>query len=173
VFWCPNEFPADVAISWEFWPIREPGLCILFFAAVGREGEDLFAPSLARRTGEYGMYHHGDINALHISYFRRRYPQERAFQTCNLRKSYGFHLVALGADPIPSVGDAQPPYHIQLIKCGPDVAFYINDLPILRWIDDGQSYGPILGEGKIGFRQMAPLIAEYANLRVQAVERNR
>ena len=34
VFWCPEEFPADIAISWEFWPLREPGLAILFFAAI-------------------------------------------------------------------------------------------------------------------------------------------
>jgi hypothetical protein len=171
VYWCAEDFPADIAVSWDFWPIREPGLCILFFAATGIEGQDLFDPGLMPRTGEYNTYHHGDINALHISYFRRKHPRERAFQTCNLRKSYGFHMVAQGADPLPSVQDAQPPYHIQLIKCGPEVAFHINDLPILKFVDDRQTYGPLLGGGKIGFRQMAPLIAEYANLQVHAVER--
>jgi len=169
VFWCPEEFPADVAISWDFWPVREPGLCILFFAARGIQGQDIHDPKLAERTGEYRMYHHGDINAFHISYFRRRWPQERAFHTCNLRKSYGFHMVAQGADPLPDVEDAAPPYHIKLIKCGPDIAFYINDLPLLRFVDDGETYGPPLGGGKIGFRQMAPLVAEYANLKVHAV----
>lgn len=171
VFWCPEDFPPDVAISWDFWPLREPGLCILFFAARGRQGEDLFDPRLAPRTGEYKQYHHGDINALHVSYFRRRWPEERAFHTCNLRKSYGFHMVAQGADPLPSVEDADPPYRIRLIKYGPEVAFYINDLPIFHWHDDGQTYGTQLGGGKIGFRQMAPLIGEYANLQVQGVER--
>jgi len=34
---------------------------------------------------------------------------------------------------------------------------------------DGKTYGPILDRGKIGFRQMTPLIAEYANLVVQKV----
>lgn len=172
VYWCPEDLPADIAISWDFWPIREPGLCILFFAAAGIEGQDLFDPGLALRTGEYKMYHHGDINAFHLSYFRRRWPQERAFHTCNLRKSYGFHMVAQGADPLPSVTDATPPYRIQLIKCGPEVAFYINDLPVLNWVDDGQTCGPFLGGGKIGFRQMAPLIAEYTNLKVHAVKRS-
>ena len=172
VFWCPEDLPPDVAVSWDFWPIREPGLCILFFAAKGLHGEDLFDPKLVRRTGEYAMYHHGDINALHVSYFRRKHPRERAFQTCNLRKSYGFHLVAQGADPLPSVEDARPPYHVKLIKCGAEVAFSINDLPILHWVDDGQTYGSFLGGGKIGFRQMAPLIAGYANLQVHAVERH-
>jgi len=29
-----------------------------------------------------------------------------------------------------------------------------------------KTYGPLLEDGKIGFRQMAPLVAEYANLKV-------
>lgn len=169
VYWCPADLPADVAVSWDFWPIREPGLCILFFAAAGRNGEGLFDPRLTRRTGEYQQYHHGDIKALHVSYFRRKHPKERAFQTCNLRKSYGFHMVCRGADPLPSVADALPPYHVHLIKCGPDVVFAINDLPVFHWVDDGETYGELLGGGKIGFRQMAPLMAEYANLKVHAV----
>jgi hypothetical protein len=158
-------------ISWDFWPIREPGLCIVFFAATARRdlfaasNGDLFSPALKARTGEYEHYHHGEIDALHLSYFRRRWPQERAFHTCNLRKSYGFHMVAQGADPIPPVADANPPYRIELTKRGPLVAFSINGLPVLRWTDDG-SLGPPLAGGKIGFRQMAPLIAEYANLTV-------
>jgi hypothetical protein len=171
VFWCPEVFPDHIAIEWEFWPIREPGLCILFFAAAGKEGENVLDPRLSRRTGEYDQYHHGDIHALHVSYFRRRYEQERAFHTCNLRKSYGFHMVAQGADPIPSVPDAQPPYSVQLVKSGPDVLFSINGLEIFHWTDDGTSYGPILEGGQIGFRQMAPLIAEYANLRVHRIRR--
>ena len=118
------------------------------------------------------MYHHGDLNALHISYFRRKHPSERAFHTCNLRKSFGFHMVAQGADPLPGVADAQPPYHVRLIKAGPHVQFAINELTVLDWTDDGTSYGPVLEGGKIGFRQMAPLIAEYANLKVCRVQRS-
>jgi len=169
VLWCPEQFPADIAVTWQFWPIREPGLCMLFFAAEGRDGADLFAPHLARRTGQYEHYHSGDINALHVSYFRRRYPEERAFHTCNLRKSYGAHLVCQGADPIPGVDDAHSPYRIELVKRGRDIFFSVNDLTVFRWTDDGQTYGPPLGGGKIGFRQMAPLIGEYADLTVYAL----
>ena len=110
-----------------------------------------------------------------MSYFRRRQADERPFTTCNLRKSHGFHLVARGADPIPSVPDAVPPYRISVLKAGPRVRFSIGqgehaDLPLLDWIDDGSRHGEVLSGGKIGFRQMAPLIAEYANLRVWRVE---
>lgn len=169
VLWCPKDFPADVYITWEFMPIREPGLCILFFAAKGRNGEDLFDKSLQKRTGEYPLYHHGDINAFHVSYYRRKEPDERAFHTCNLRKSYGFHLVAQGGDPIPDADEVKEPYQIALLKKGGRVSFFIKDLEIFRFDDDGHSYGPLLGGGKIGFRQLAPFIGEYAKLKVYAV----
>lgn len=167
VFWCPELFPDRISISWDFYPLREPGLAMFWFAARGREGRDMFDPELEPRTGEYEQYHHGNIDALHLSYFRRNANQSRTFQVCNLRKSFGFHLVCSGADPIPCTAFADPPYHIQVIKCGPEVQLSINELQIFRWRDDGYSYGPILEGGRIGFRQMAPLMAEYANLEVR------
>jgi hypothetical protein len=170
VYWCPEDLPRDVEIAWEFLPLNEPGLSMLFFAARGRNGEDLFDRRLKLRSGPYTQYHHGDINAFHASYFRRSLPEERAFHTCNLRKSHGFHLVAQGADPIPSVADAKGPYRLRLATFKGSVEFSINELPIFQWKDDGLKYGPVLGGGKIGFRQMAPLIAEYANLTVHALE---
>ncbi|MDF2937300.1 MAG: hypothetical protein K0Q90_2673 [Paenibacillaceae bacterium] len=168
VFWCPEAFPSDMAVSWEFRPLREPGLAILFLAAAGAAGKDLFDPGLAPRTGIYDQYHHGEMDAFHISYFRRKWAEERQFHTCNLRKSYGFHLVAQGADPIPGVEDAPEPYRMLAVKRDSSVSFYINELPVFSWQDDGAAYGPLLGGGRIGFRQMAPLLAEYANLQVYA-----
>lgn len=52
------------------------------------------------------------------------------------------------------------------IKIRGEILFKINDLSIIQWQDDGKTYGPLLEDGKIGFRQMAPLVAEYANLKV-------
>jgi len=169
VLWCPEEFPDHACFSWDFWPIREPGLCIFFFAAKGRLGEDIFSPSLPERQGIYGQYHHGGINALHLSYFRRKAVVERSFNTCNLRKSYGFHMVAQGADPIPTVADAIPPYCITIWKRGASVIVAVNDLAILSWNDDGESHGPMLTSGRVGFRQMAPLMGEYANFCVRPI----
>lgn len=166
VLWCPEEFPSDVLIEWEFLPVREPGLAMLFFAAKGKEGKDLFDESLQRRTGEYVQYHHGDINAFHVSYFRRKEPEERAFHTCNLRKSYGFHLVAQGADPIPDADEAMRPYTMSVLKKGNKVSFFVDGLAIFTFEDDGNTYGPLLSGGRIGFRQLAPMVGEYGNLKV-------
>jgi len=166
LFWCPQSFPDEIIIEWEFSPLRAPGLCMLFFAATGRNGEDLFDASLPKRKGVYPEYHSGAINALHLSYFRKKWESERSFCTCNLRKSYGFHLVATGADPIPSIHDATSPYHLQLIKYKNIVQFSVNDLVVLEWADNGVDYGSVLKGGKIGFRQMAPMKAAYSKFKV-------
>lgn len=169
VLWCREEFPADFRLEVSFRPLREPGLAMIFFAARGRNGEDLFDPRLAPRTGEYIQYHHGDIDAFHLSFFRRKEADERRFHTCNLRKSYGFHLVAQGADPIPDVADATQPYLLNLTKRGNEVSFAVDGLEVLRFRDDGISFGPLLAGGKIGLRQLAPMIGEYSDLKVYAL----
>ncbi len=170
VYWCPVEFGSDIMIEWDFKAIEDPGLAIMFFSARGKNGEDLFSDSLQPRDGQYNLYHSGDINAYHVSYFRRKWEDERAFHTCNLRKSCGFHLVTQGADPIPDPADAKESYHITVVKYHGQIDFIIDDLTVFSWLDDGKEYGPVLGGGKIGFRQMAPLIGEYSNLKVYNLE---
>ncbi len=170
VLWCPEDFPSDIYIEWKFTPIREPGLCILFFAAKGKDGKDLFDPSFAKRTGEYVQYHHGEMDGFHVSYFRRKEADERRFHTCNLRKSYGFHLTAQGGDPIPNVSDVTSSYTLSVLKHEKDVYFFIEDLEIFHFHDDGKTYGPLLQGGKIGFRQLAPLIGEYEDLKVYEIK---
>lgn len=165
VLWCPRVFPADVCIEWEFLPLTEHGLCILFFAAKGKDGYELF-DRRAPRSGEYVQYHHGNMDAFHLSYFRRKEADERALHTCNLRKSYGFHLVAQGGDPLPDARDMPDFYRLCVVKKGGRITFSVNDVQVLQYLDDGVSYGPLLGEGCIGFRQLAPLKALYRNLRV-------
>ncbi len=166
VYWCPIDFPDKIVIRWKFFPVREPGLCMIFFAAKGRDGEDLFDEQLNPRQGRYPQYHSGDINALHLSYFRHKHADERAFRTCNLRKSHGFHLVAHGADPLPPATDAIKPYQMELVKYESIVQFSINELTVLEWVDNGEEYGSILTRGKIGLRQMAPMKAFYRDLSV-------
>lgn len=169
VYWCPEIFPPDIEISWNFYPMSDSGLCMMFFAASGLYGLDLFDSELNSRDGKYDCYFDGAINAFHASYFRRKARSERAFRTCNLRKSKGFYLVAQGADPIPELADCMTPYRIKIVKYKNSVRFYINDLEIYQYVDDGQSYGSLLQGGRIGFRQMSPMVAEYSNLCVYAI----
>lgn len=166
VFWCPKDFPDEVVFQWDFKPLTDEGLCMFFFSAKGKNEESIFSNTLPKRHGIYPEYHSGAINALHLSYYRRKHASERVFNTCNLRKSAGFYLVSQGADPIPSVKDVIRPYQMKLIKYKEYVQFYIDDLPVLIWEDKGEKYGPILEGGKIGFRQMAPMKGQYSNFKV-------
>lgn len=166
VFWVPEVFPDRIRITWEFSPVNEPGLAMFFFGAASVAGGGIFDEGLKPRNGSYPQYHSSDIRTLHASYFRRRWPEERAFHLANLRKSPGFHLVSQGADPLPPVPDAAGAfYRITVIKDKREVNLLINDLPIFSFKDD-KSTGPIIRGGRIGFRQMTPLIARYRNLEV-------
>ncbi|CRK36042.1 hypothetical protein BN1708_006900 [Verticillium longisporum] len=71
-----------------------------------------------------------------------------------------------GADPIPPVVDAAGAfYRVTVIKDKRDVQFLVNDLPLFSFRDD-KSTGPVVRDGRIGFRQMSPLVARYRNLQV-------
>lgn len=170
LLWAPPVISGDFRASWSFRPLTEPGLAMFWFCAAGRHGEDLFDPSLARRTGQYRQYHSGDINAYHLSYFRRKNTDERGFHTCNLRKSHGFHLVAQGGDPIPDVADVQGDFRIEVVKLANCIRFAINELPLFTWVDDGSVGDRPMHSGRIGFRQMAPLVADYADLLVESIQ---
>ena len=69
----------------------------------------------------------------------------------------------------PNAEDAKDFYHISLYKKGNEIRFAINNLELFHFEDDGKSYGSLLKDGYIGFRQMAPLVAEYRNLKVYSV----
>lgn len=171
VYWCPEKMPDQVILEWDFMPLSDEGLAIMFFGANGQDGKDLFDPSLAKRSGEYKQYHSSDINAYHVSYYRRSEVSERAFNVANLRKSAGFHMVAQGADPIPTAKyRGEEPYRIKVVKDTDQIYFYVNDLEVFHFEDDGVTYGDYIKEGYIGFRQKVPLVAEYSNLKVYKIK---
>ena len=170
VHWCPEVFPRDIEISWDFKPLRLPGLCILFLAATGLDGDEqisLFDPRLSPRTGRYEQYTSSDVSYLSLSYYRRRWEEEQKFHLVNLRRAPGFEMLAQGADPIPSAAGIGRTYKIRVRREDRRVTLFIEDLPVLDWMAPADMTLP--GAGHIGFRQMAPLKAGYRNLRVVAV----
>ena len=173
VYWCDREFPSDVLIEWEFTPLAASGLCIMFFSARNQQGGNVF--DAAPRTGRYEQYYNGDIDAFHVSYYRTnalRDAKGEGLRLCNLRKSKGFYMAAQGGDPIPELDLCRspfPPFRISILKHGPLIAFYIEKILSFAYWDDGEKYGSLLGGGNIGFRQMSPMIGEYANLTVKTI----
>ena len=140
---------------------------MFFFGATSVTGGSIFDPTLKPRNGSYPQYHSSDIKLLHASYFRRRWPEERAFHLANLRKSPGFNLVAQGADPLPAVEDAAGAfYKVEVVKDKREVSFSVNGLLLFSWDDTKTDTGPVVREGRIALRQMQPLVARYRNLEV-------
>ena len=80
VLWCPEEFPENIRVEWEFKPVTDHGLCILFFAASGKDGKDLFDPSLSPRTGEYPQYHSG----IFMRFMCRIFAERKQMNACSI-----------------------------------------------------------------------------------------
>jgi hypothetical protein len=56
VYWCPKDFPGSFIAEWELQNQEtDAGLCIVFFAAKGNTGEDIFDPSFPKRDGTFNQ----------------------------------------------------------------------------------------------------------------------
>ena len=168
VHWCPEVFPASFIAEWEVEVLSEHGLCIVFFAARGADGEDLFDPGLPERTGVFKQYTRGAIDCYHISYYANT-PNNQGRITSNMRKNSGFYLVANGPPGIPPESSAA--HTVRLVKAGAHMQLQVDGDVVIDFTDDGDRYGAPHGAGRIGFRQMQWTAARYRNLRVYAFER--
>ena len=169
VFWNTREFPADVLIEFGVSPAdSNKGLNIVFFAAKGRDGGNIFDLGQPIRDGEFKTYHTGAINCYHTSYWAND-PQGAARGTSHIRKNHGFHLVAMGRDFIASQGAG--PHRVRMLKLGNQIAVEANGKIEVRWEDDGKTFGPVLKEGFVGLRQMSHTgECGYTHFKVWAVK---
>ncbi len=164
VHWCDRDLPADFLLEFDVRILGPRGLNILFFCAKGRNGEDVLDPSLKPRTGIFGHYTNGDIDCYHVSYYAHTPNAAGGRTTSNLRKNHGFYLVDNGPIGIPPASGAI--HHVTLLKRGGAIRLGVDGRRVIDWHDDGRHYGPVLGAGKIAFRQMKWTVAEYRSLRV-------
>ena len=166
VHWCPETFPDRFVAEWEMKILSKPGLCIVFFAAAGPGGEDIFSPTLPQRTGIFTQYTQGGIDCYHISYFANT-PSAPGRITSNIRKNSGFYLVANGPPGIEPGSEGV--HRLRLVKDSEHIQLQVDDRVVIDYRDDGKGYGPPLGAGKIGLRQMQWTVASYRDFRVHAL----
>lgn len=134
------------------------------FAAKGAKGESIFDPSFPVRDGTFRQYTKSDLfNSYHISYYAngRDAPGR---EISHLRKNTGFNLVQEVEPGIPIKSKAI--HKITLIKEEAHILMFIDGRKIIDWQDDGQKYGPVLRDGKMGFRQMQWTDFQYRNFQV-------
>lgn len=169
VFWCPKEFPNSFIATWEVQNLAlDSGLLIVFFAAKGEEGQDIFDPALPARDGTFTDYTEGKIKSYHISYYAN-VAHEPGRVHANLRKNNTFSLLQSGAEGIPT--HSSDVHQIKLIKQGAHIRLLIDERPVIDYMDDdplvnGVNTGPALGAGKIGLRQMQWSHFRYRNFKV-------
>lgn len=151
VFWQMKEFPADLLIEFAMSPAdSNKGLAIVFLAARGRDGGGIFDASQPRRDGVFKNYHSRDLDCYHTSYWACGSTGE-ARGTAHIRKNHGFHIVSVGKDFI--AGQGAGPHGVRILKLGPKLTVEVNGKIAVQWEDDAK-FGPALGGGRVGLRQM-------------------
>ncbi len=163
VIWNKRIFPADFLLEYEMNPNNSPsGLTIIFFAAGGKNGEDIFDLNLPPRSADYKLYHSGAIADYSDSYFSRNTETESL--TNRLRKNPGFALVAEGRSL--TTGASDQTFHVRLLKFGGHIEMEINGKTLFKWDDADKP----LGAGRIGLRSMEGVsLITYDNFRVWKV----
>lgn len=168
VFWCPATFPASFVAQWEMQNRNlEAGLCIVFFAATGLDGEDVMDESLPKRDGTFSQYNDQALKNYHISYYANT-PGKPNREMARLRKNPGKNIVSEGPRGI-EVTSART-HRVTLIKEGARIRLYVDERPIIDWTDDGKVNGGALGPGKIALRQMKWSRFQYRNFKAWAVD---
>jgi hypothetical protein len=164
VFWCPVDFPGSFIAEWEAQNLKtEAGLCIVFFSAKGKNGENIFDPSFPRRDGTFRQYTKSEkLNTYHISYYANG-EDKPGREISHLRKNSGFHLVQQKEPGIPIA--SKEVHQLKLIKDDSRIIMYVDGRKIIDWVDKNE-HGPVLQGGKIGFRQMQWTHFRYKNFKV-------
>lgn len=170
VLWCPKDFPSSFIAEWELQNQEtDAGLCIVFFSAKGNKGESIFDTNFPERDGVFKQYTKSKyFNNYHISYYANG-KDFRAKGTAHLRKNSGFHKVQIGELGISEYSDKV--HKLRLVKDGGHITCFIDQRKIIDWFDDGQGYGKVLNEGKIGFRQMKWTHFKYRNFKVYSLQK--
>lgn len=173
VYWCPQDFPDSFIAQWQAQSLYdEAGLVIVFFAAKGTQGEDIFDSQLPPRDGTFTQYTQGSINSYHISYYANA-AHNLGREYANLRKNNTFTLLQSGDTGIPT--NSLSEHQITLVKQANHIRLYIDERKVIDYVDnsavvDGVETGPPLQGGKIGFRQMKWTQFQYSNFNVWSIE---
>ncbi len=168
VYWCPETLPSDFMAQWEMQNLHlEAGLCIVFFAATGLDGEDVMDSSLPKRDGTFSQYNNGSLKNYHISYYAHN-PKLPARPVARLRKNPGKHIVHEGPPGIHAESDRV--HKVTLIKNAAHIQLFVDERPIIDWIDNSEVNGPPLGAGKIALRQMQWTHFRYRNFKVWSLK---
>jgi len=152
VVWNKNRFPADM--MFEFTVNHhgsDNGLTLVFFAAKGLDGEDIFDRVLPPRNGVYRNYNKGQLANYTVSYWsRNKKPSlvaKREQYTNRIRKNPGANILATDDSLTDKCSDCD--FDVRVLKVDGEITVAINGTVVNRVTDPDPH-----GGGYIGLRSM-------------------
>ncbi len=166
VVWNKNRFPADV--MFEFTVNHhgsDNGLTLVFFAAEGVEGQDIFDLELPPRNGVYRNYNKGRLRNYTVSYWSRNKKPSLVAKgeqyTNRIRKNPGANILATDDSLTDKCNDCD--FKVRILKVAGNITVEINDIVANHVIDPNAPHGG----GYIGLRSMEGVDrVSYDNFRV-------
>jgi len=170
VVWNKNTFPADMMFEFTVnHQGSDDGLTLVFFAATGESGQDIFDLNLPPRNGVYRNYNKGQLKNYTVSYWsRNKKPSlvERGEQFTNrMRKNPGANKLSTEYSRTDKCNDCD--YNVRILKLGGQLTVEINGV-VLNQVTDPDP----LGSGYIGLRNMMGVdVVSYDDFKVWTVKK--
>jgi len=170
VVWNKSRFPADMMFEFTVnHQGSDNGLTLVFFAALGQQGQDIFDLDLPPRNGVYRNYNKGALKNYTVSYWSRNkkpslVAKGEAF-TNRIRKNPGANILATDASLTDKCNDCD--YRVRILKVGGSLTAEINGT-VVNQVTDTVPHGA----GYIGLRSMQGVDkVSYDDFRVWSVSR--
>ena len=152
VVWNKHRFPA--AMMFEFTVNHngsDNGLTLVFFAAEGQQGQDIFDLDLPPRNGVYRNYNKGSLKNYTVSYWSRNQKPSLVAKgeaySNRIRKNPGANMLATNASLTDKCSDCD--YRVRILKVGGNITVEIDGI-VVNHVTDPDPHGG----GYIGFRSM-------------------
>ena len=152
VVWNKRRFPADM--MFEFTVNHngsDNGLTLVFSAAEGQQGQDIFDLNLPPRNGVYRNYNKGRLKNYTVSYWSRNKKPSLVLRgeaySNRIRKNPGANVLATNASLTDKCNDCD--YRVRILKIGGHITAEINGT-VVNHVTDAEAHGG----GYIGLRSM-------------------
>ena len=169
VVWNKGLFPAD--LMFEFTVNHhgsDNGLTLVFFAAEGKEGQDIFDLDLPPRNGVYRNYNKGRLKNYTVSYWSRNQKPSLVLRgeayTNRIRKNPGANILATNASLTDTCNDCD--FKLRILKVAGYITAEINGT-VVNHVKDPDPHGG----GYIGLRSMEAIhMVSYDDFKVWSVQ---
>lgn len=164
-FWLRDWLEGDLAVEYEFMPLKENGLSLLMVQASGMHREDFMKDYPLRTTGSMRMVHGENVRNYHWEYFR---------EMDDVRHDKNSNLLIKNPWGYPLAYQCQPGrllqgvwHRIQLIQEGTRIMGMVDGDIIFDVLDNPSgNTGPVLNSGHIAIRCMWKTKLCVRNLKV-------